>query len=130
MAGLDKLRKTHTKLSKKYGKDAVFRKLNVAGAQVYDENTGLFSAAPAFTDYPVKITPLKSISYKLSNRLEDSQLFIGDLECQVSAQQIEGIRPEPNDELIAGDQVFKVIGVNRQDSGEQTAYFTLFVRGS
>lgn len=111
---------TAKKLIEKFGLDATYTVFEGDGAQVYNENTGLYESSIAEIPYSVKVAPPRSATPDL---LTDGSVVAEDLVFELAGLNL-GFEPKPNDRVTVKGKTYTVKTVR---VFEYNSYYLLVV---
>jgi len=103
-----------------YGKDAVF---TVHGISVYDPDEGSVVESGS-VDYTVKITPPENYT---SNLVDGDIIKDNDCKVSVAASGLAFV-PETQMKVTFDNQVWRVVGVNTEYTGESIGLYSMQLR--
>lgn len=119
----DTLRSTSFDLIDRFGKQVTYYRNNESGEPVYDPLTGLFQPASTQSNQTLKVSPPSSPK---GSMLMTGQVVAEDLYFKIAALGLT-FEPKVNDELDIDAQRWKVKKVAPVYSGEDIAYFDVWV---
>lgn len=116
--------------------DALFRDLaktliaDFGTTATLRSTTATYSAATGknsetTSDVSVEISPPAPVS---ANRINDTTVLVGDMECLVAAKGLTGVPTLNRDTLIFGGFTWDIVGVDPIYSGDDIAAYTLRLR--